>query len=178
MAAKEIQVRKWVFSDPKKNSNKFWNVHVYDNGTWRAHYGRVGSAGSWASAKSTSALSKKIQEKQRKGYKEIVQATASDEHVIMTPVGAIPLEQIKKAFTISEKIVNLPYTSGEAQKLYPKYMQLLPINIGMRSDSWNIHRQIRIRHGKLDEIIKTAEDNSSSDLFKSLLDEFFAEFDD
>lgn len=177
---KEIKVRKWVFSDPKKNSNKFWNVHYFDDGTWRARYGRVGTSGTLAGFKPMYTLAAKIREKEiKKKYKEIVQASSSDEHTIMTPVGAIALSKVREAFKISERIVALSYSDSEAQLLFPKYMQILPINIGMKSKAWQIFDQIKWRHPKLAKIIEAADEkDSSADLFKSLIDDFFSEMED
>ncbi len=176
---KEIKVRKWVFSDPAENSNKFWNVHYYNDGTWRSHYGRVGTSGAWGGYKPQYKLAAKIREKEiKKKYKEIQQASSEDEHAFMTAVGAISLEKIREAFKISERIIELDYASEESKRLYPQYMQILPINIGMKSQAWKIHNQIKWRHSKLAKVIEAADADTSADLFKSLIDDFFSEMED
>lgn len=172
---KEIQVRKWVFSDPKKNSNKFWNVHQYDDGTWKAEYGRIGKSGTFASKKYNHELASKIKEKEAKGYKEIVQANSGDKHAVSTPVGSVSVSEVKRAFEISKKIISVNYNSDKAFELYPQYMQILPVNIGMRSDPYNIYRQIKLRHDMLKNIIEMAENSVSNDLFRDLIYEFFSE---
>lgn len=174
----EIQVRKFVFSDPKENSNKFWNVHMYDDYTWRAHYGRVGTAGSWADLKGIGTLKSKIAEKQRKGYVEIQQASKDEKHVLSTPIGLVSLSAVRKAFVISERICSLSsYNSPGADTLHAEYMKLIPINIGMRSDNWVIHRKIKNRHHILKDLIEAADANESDALLGSLVDKFFAEID-
>lgn len=172
-----IRVRKFIFSDTKANSNKFWNVHVYDNNKWRAHYGRVGTDGAWANPKPNSTLSGKIAEKLRKGYVEIQQATSEEKNTFSTPVGLVSLSAARKALEISERICATTYTDPNVFGLYSEYMKILPINIGMRSDSWVIYRQIKRRHPILKDLIDAADADQSDALLGNLVDLFFSEME-
>ncbi len=50
--------------------DKFYEMIVHDDGTWTAHYGRIGTAGTSIDYPA-SEFTKKLNEKLRKGYVEV-----------------------------------------------------------------------------------------------------------
>lgn len=65
--------RRFQYTDLKDNSNKFWMIERWDDGTTKTTWGRVGVAGqSNTKHMSESAVLRLIDEKQRKGYVEVI----------------------------------------------------------------------------------------------------------
>lgn len=56
--------------NPNKNSNKFWNGTLYEDGSYFAEWGRVGAKGQSGTYQGESKFRRKISEKERKGYVE------------------------------------------------------------------------------------------------------------
>jgi predicted DNA-binding WGR domain protein len=67
-----IKEVKLIMTEVGTNNNKFWYGHLYDDGTVKAEWGRVGysgDSGEWQGGQSY--LDKKVKEKLKKGYTEL-----------------------------------------------------------------------------------------------------------
>lgn len=96
----EYGVIKLDYVDPDNNSDKFYTVVIdHQNQTWRALYGRNGTAGSVTAARSIgrkNAGIKKALEKIDKGYDLVTQGIASFvEQPTMAQVTRAPLKERK-----------------------------------------------------------------------------------
>lgn len=67
--ANEIATARYIYSDISQNNNKFWNATLYDDGNFKAEWGRVGESPqsrTWGGGKTK--FDAKCREKEKKGY--------------------------------------------------------------------------------------------------------------
>lgn len=93
-----ISTRKFVYTSVGENSNKFWNVTLFDNGDVETRWGRVGEPGQSKMFPSVGMgfVDKKVREKLGKGYKEFDEVgTSSHIPVMGAHLKEVAVKQIK-----------------------------------------------------------------------------------
>src|SRR5574343_1802437 len=86
--------RKFVYTSGAKNSNKFWQTTLFDNGDVEDRWGRVGEPGQSKvyPCAGLSHVEAKVREKLGKGYVEFTDA--SNGAVAASPVQGVRLEAV------------------------------------------------------------------------------------
>jgi poly [ADP-ribose] polymerase 2/3/4 len=167
-------LRRFQYTDLSGNNNKFWLIKWWPDGTMTTEYGRVGDAGQSTTKKHVSrggALAK-IDEKLRKGYKEvdlarpvvvtagvvadaatqrlieIIQAEAGEQiqSFLAGTVDAISIEQIRKGRQLIDQAAS---TYGINYSLVELFYKTIPTQLPRRIDSKRVAIEF---YDKLDEI--------------------------
>jgi poly [ADP-ribose] polymerase len=226
-------IYKLINVDHKENANKFWNGILYEDGTGRTEWGRVGYSSQSKDFPNHQVIEKKRTEKLKDGYEElkvvsegvnvvvpnlgqkkslleiaktqiktsssqlddlIQRLVKSNIHNItsstqlkfdsstglfQTPLGIVTPDAISDARDLLVEIKQNYSSKSKLEKLVVKYLRLIPHDIGMKFDVYNIfpnEKQIEKENDILDSLnasYDAIQDKSNSKLFKKLEEKIF-----